>query len=362
MSRETQHIALMQARPLPSTEEGQVPDWVHLLPGGSAILTRDGRGPYRVPDPAAVIAASLDGGKLPIDENHAIDLAAPHGDPSPARGHIVELQARADGIWGRVEWTGTGRALLVDRAYLGLSPAISHTPQGQVLRILSASLVNRPNLRGLTALHQEESMSLMQRLAELLGLDAAAGEEALVERVTALHQQAGQQAAPELTALQSQLTEIGVALGVAGDAAPEAIVAAARAAKGGETATIVALQSEITDLTTRFNTLSEATAREKAAAFVDGEIRKGRVSVKPLRDHYISMHMQDAARVEKEIGAMPILGPGPNPAPVVPQTALQSEDPNAIAAQARTYQKKLADGGIEIDFASAVIAIKEGKS
>ena len=45
-----------------------------------------------------------------------------------------------------------------------------------------------------------------------------------------------------------------------------------------------------------------------ATGFVDAAIKAGRVSVKPLRDHYIAMHQEDPARVEKEIGGMPILG------------------------------------------------------
>ncbi|MCD9150122.1 phage protease [Pseudophaeobacter sp. MA21411-1] len=32
---------------------------------------------------------------------------APKGLPAPARGWITATQARNDGIWGRVEWTGT---------------------------------------------------------------------------------------------------------------------------------------------------------------------------------------------------------------------------------------------------------------
>ncbi|PWE28981.1 hypothetical protein C4N9_09180 [Pararhodobacter marinus] len=206
-------IALLQAATLPADPVG---DWVHLLPAG-AITTQDGRGPYRVEDAEALIAASLQStSKLPIDENHAIDLAAPRGEASPARGWIVGLQARDDGIWGQVEWTDTGKSLLADRAYLALSPAIAHDKSGRVLRILRASLVNRPNLRGLTALHQEDPMSLLHRLAALLGLDETTTEDALIERVTSLHQQA-----PEAVALQAQLAQIGTALGLAQDAPAE---------------------------------------------------------------------------------------------------------------------------------------------
>lgn len=321
-------IALLQAAPLPADP---VAEWVHLLPAGT-ISTQDGRGPYRVEDPARLIAESLqgDGAKLPIDENHAIDLAAPRGEASPSRGWIVELQARDDGIWGRVDWTATGRALLAERAYLALSPAIAHDASGRVLRILRASLVNRPNLRGLTALHQENPMSLMQRLAELLGLETDATEDALIERVTALHQQA-----PQAVALQAQLTQIGTALGVAEGAPAETILTAAKGKAAGGNEAVVALQAELASVTTRLNELQTTSARRAAETFVDGEIKRGRVGVKPLREHYIAMHMADAARVEKELGALPILGSGgqlaPVPAPAADgQIALQAEQREAV--------------------------------
>jgi hypothetical protein len=62
-----------------------VPALVHLLPAG-AIHTVDGRGPYRVDNAAALATSSLNlaGGRLPLDESHATDLAAPKGRPAPA--------------------------------------------------------------------------------------------------------------------------------------------------------------------------------------------------------------------------------------------------------------------------------------
>jgi len=74
----------------------------------------------------------------------------------------VELQARANGLWGRVEWTGVGRRLLLDGAYRGISPVIKHNKAKVVLSVLRASLTNTPNLLGLVSLH---------------GIDAARKEE-----------------------------------------------------------------------------------------------------------------------------------------------------------------------------------------
>ncbi|MDO5704044.1 MAG: phage protease [Paracoccus sp. (in: a-proteobacteria)] len=355
-------LALMQVMPVPPAADGEVPDWIHLLPAPGPVETNDGRGPYRLEDAPRVIAASLAAvRKLPIDENHSIDLAAPRGEPAPARGHVVELQARADGIWGRVEWTGSGRALMADRAYLGISPAILHDKSGRIVALLRASLVNRPNLRGLTALHQEETMSLNERLAEILGQEPGVDDDTLIARVTALHQQADR-SAPETVALQSQIAEIGLALGVPQDAAPADILGAARRAAGGEAQVITALQSELASVTTQLNGLQEAHARERAEAYVDGQITRGRVGIKPRRDYYVGLHMRNAAEAVDVIEALPIMQPGASMAAPDLTTALNSEDPNAIIAAARGYQKKMAESGVDIDWPSAVTAIREGRT
>lgn len=326
-------ISLMQAQPLPDLAEA--PDWIHLIPAGADITTRDGRGPYRVEDPQAVAASLAPGDKLPVDENHAIDLAAPRGEQSPARGYIVELQARADGIWGRMDWNASGRALMADRAYLGISPAVIHDGQKRILGIARASLTNKPNLRGLTALHQETDMSLAA-VAKALGLADDATEDAVLGAI-------GNLTKPQ-TALQSQLAEIGVALGTAQDATPEAIVAAARSvSSGGHGTAVVALQAELASVTAQLNEIRDNSARGAAVAYVDGEIKRGRVGIKPLRDHYIAMHMQDAARVEKEIGAMPILNGSTSAVPTTVKTeggeiALQSEQLDAARALGLTHE------------------------
>lgn len=285
----------------------EAPEWVHLLPApiDGVIETGDARGPYHVADTARIIAASFaDDDRLPIDENHATDLAAPRGEPAPARGWITAMEARPDGLWGRVEWNAAGAELIASKSYRGISPVILHDAGKTIHSILRASLVNRPNLRGLTALHQESDMTLLERLAELLGLDATSSEDGVF---SALNARLSEDKGGDVPALQSQLAEIGVALGVASDADAPAIIAAARATRTATPAEITALQSEIATLTTSLNALAEGQGREKATAYIDSQIKLGRAGVKPLRDHYISMHMADPARVEKELGALPVL-------------------------------------------------------
>lgn len=311
------HIALAAAVELPSGSEA--PDWVHLIPTAQGdVRTFDGRGPYHVTDAKAIIAASFaDPRGLPIDENHSLYLAAPQGQSAPARGWITEMEVRPDGIWGKVDWTDAGRDLVAGRAYRALSPVLMHDKQGRIQRITCASLVNRPNLQGLTTLNQETMMSFMEKLAQMLGLSAGASEE---EILTALKTKVDDAEGPNdpdkaneaAEAAQSALTEIGAALGVEGEADHSAIVAAAK--KVGATADqaqpteIAALQAEITGLTTELNTLKETGARERATAFIEGEIKKGRVGLKPVMKRYISMHMEDPTGTEELVNAMPILG------------------------------------------------------
>lgn len=337
------------AQTLPGAEGSDAPEWVHLLPSGS-IPTGDRRGPYHVTDPEQLIALSGENGmRLTIDENHATDLAAPKGLPAPARGWIIEMQARADGIWGRVEWTKAGRELVSSRAYRALSPVIMHDKAKRVLRILRASLVNQPNLRGLVALNMEtDDMSFQERLAELLGLGADATETAIQSAVQALSDH-------DAPALQSRLTEIGTALGVAegGDVLAAAQAAAKPGEGSGDTvalqSAVTALQAENAEMATRINGLTETTNRSAAEVYVDGEIKRGRVGVRPLRDHYISMHMEDATRVEKEIGALPVLSA--SGATVLPpaaakdgEIALNAEQANAaklLGIPVEDYKKTL---------------------
>ena len=312
--------------PAPASGEGQVPDWVHLLPAGQ-VVTFDGRGPYHVDDVESVVAASLaDPRGLVIDENHATDIAAPQGREAPARGWIVGLEARDDGIWGKVEWTSSGRALLADRAYRGVSPVIAYDKTGRVRAILRASLVNRPNLRGLTALHQEsDTVTDMEKIAEALGLGKDATADQIVGAIAKMK---------DKPAMQSELVQIGAALGVEGGDAAAILAAAKDAAKPSE---LTALQSEVATLTTQLNTLTEGTKRTAAEAYVDGEIKRGRMGLKPVRDRFVSLHMRDAAEAEALIGAMPILGA--SGAAVVPPVAKDGEV--ALQAEQATAAKLL---------------------
>lgn len=273
MTLKTLPVALCSAVAFAASDD--VPDWINLLPAGP-IRTVDGRGPYTVASMAAVIAGSLSAGqKLAIDENHATDKGgAALGMPAPARGWIVELQAREDGLWGRVEWTAAGRALMADKAYAGISPVVAHTAGKQIMRVLRASLTNTPNLQGLVSLHSEEGsiMDWKAKLIEMLGLDSNADDAAIDAALSAKMSSMAMQSAGTLNLIDHP--------------------------------TVIALQGELSAASAKITLLTEGQARKDATSFVDAAIREGRVGIKPLRDDYIALHMQDPARAEKLINGM----------------------------------------------------------
>lgn len=283
------------------------PEWVHLLPVGE-VRTVDGRGPYRVVDPAAVIAASMAGGKLALDENHSTDLAAPRGGAAPARGWIAELQQRPDGVWGRVDWTAEAQRTGLHQAYRGVSPVIRHRLDGTVTSILRASLTNTPNFRGLIALHhQENTMDFRAWLIEALGLAADASDDAIVAAMNKRLEAGG-----NAVALQSALAPIAAVVGLGANADAAAVLAGVEQLRdaSGDAATITALQSELANTATRLNIVIQDNARRDAEAFVDGAIAAGRVGVKPQRDRYISRHMAQRADTEELINALPCVPGG----------------------------------------------------
>lgn len=341
-----------------SGSEGEVPEWVHLLPAGTGgtIRTQDARGPFTVGDAKALIANSmkLGGGRLAIDENHSIDVAAKGGSPSPARGWIVEMEERENGIWGRVDWNSTGRQLLKDRAYRGISPVTASTKGKEVKLILRASLVNTPNMHELVMLHMETPMNWMEKLVEMLGLSAEATEE----EVTAALQKALAKTEGEAD-LHSGLADVAKALKLDEGADLETVLNAIEA-KPAES-DLTALQGEVTKLTTQLNTVQADRARDKATTFVDDAIKAGRAGLKPRRDAYIDRHMKDPEGTEADIAAMPILtGRAMDTQTHAYTPDFDMDDPYAIAAHAAKYQKAQAELGVTIDFATAVTAVTEG--
>lgn len=231
------------------------PEWVHLLPAG-AVNGRDGRR-WRLDDPAQVVARSARDSDLPIDYDHESEKPKTHGGPLPAAGWIKSLQARADGIWGKVEWTERAAKLIASREYRFLSPVLQYHPvTGQVMRLIGAGLVHRPNL-ALTALSEQE-----KPMPDFLDSD-----------------------------IPAPLSRIAAALGLQGEADIEAILSAIRAQGAPDPARYVPIEA-VADLLKQRNSVAGDSARQLAEAKVDQAMNSGYLTP-AMRPWALSLCAQD---------------------------------------------------------------------
>ena len=162
-----------------NVEGDTAPEWIQLIPAGPRISSRDGR-EWSMSDPQEIVSAFEQyRGDLPIDLEHATQVNGSRGEPAPAQGWIKELEARNGEIWGRVEWTDTGREAVASRAYRYLSPVFRYSRTSRAInRLVSAGLTNLPNLH-LTALNREgeqKETQMTPEILEALGLKEGASD------------------------------------------------------------------------------------------------------------------------------------------------------------------------------------------
>lgn len=167
-----------------------VPEWIHLLPAGPDIKGIDGRA-WVLPNAQTVLDAfNARSSDLIVDYEHGSELLANHGAPAPASGWVKALDLRADGIWGRVEWTDKALNMIKAREYRYISPGFYFDQETrEILAFKSVALVNQPNLN-LTALNKpnpkETSDMKFETLAAALGLKKDATEEEILTAINAL--------------------------------------------------------------------------------------------------------------------------------------------------------------------------------
>ena len=243
---------------------GDPPEWVLLLPAGE-LPARDGRR-WRLDDPAAVVDASRSRAgstDLVFDYGHQTEYARENGREAPAAGWIRALDAREDGIWGRVEWTERARAAIAAREYRYYSPTFTHTKTGRITALLRAALTNTPAL-DLPALAKEGDLQEeLKRLLEALGLSAeptAAEVDAALARIDP----APIDRAALTAALGLETTATGEQIVTAAQAAADPIARVPRAEFDRVSAELQALQT--------------ADAEKQAIAAVDDAIKAGKLA------------------------------------------------------------------------------------
>jgi phage I-like protein len=285
-------------------EDGPAPEWIELLPAG-VFVGRDGRGPYRLSDPEAVIAGTRDLGMhagIPIDYDHATDLAAPHGRPAPAAGWIRELAVRDGAIWGRVEWTRHGAAAVTTHEYRYISPVFEHGHDGEVVRLLRAALTNNPNLY-LTAIAAARDASsdeadgldgvltqLAGELCAILGIDEGSSPDEIVDAVRALTEA---DAEPDAPGDGNSAGEVAAKLAEGAGADPSRFVPVAH------------FQQTLSEL----HTLRATRASERAENAVSGAIRAGKL-VPAQREWALAYCAADYEGFETFVARQPALSLG----------------------------------------------------
>jgi phage I-like protein len=293
--------------------DGQAPDWVHLIPAGR-FTGVDGRGPYSLKDVDAVLATSAPAGIDPvIDYDHQTDLAAVKGvgGTAPAAGWVKEFEARADGIWGRVEWTARAAAAIAAREYRYISPVFQHTKSGEVLKVLRAGLTNNPNLQ-LTALASQETdlsklkpegvpmEELLKELAGAFGLPEDSDRKAVVAHATQLVAGSSAQA--------TAIAAMAKAAGAKEDAAPDAVVTAVQAAITKAPAEVVPDPEKFVpaEVVTSLQAQVRELMGDKTTQVVDQAIKDGKVPP-ANRDWAIAYHSKDPEGFAKFLGGQPAI-------------------------------------------------------
>lgn len=174
--------------------ESGTPEWIKVAPRGR-FTARDGRS-FEVSPEALTERFNADGISIPVDLNHATILKATKGDESPAYGWIEELQARSDGLYGRVKWLDRGRSVLAEKSHPYLSPAFGSTDsKGRATWLHSVALVATPAV-AMPALasaqtNEEETTEMAnKKIAQALGLAADVSEDELLAAIANLRAKA----------------------------------------------------------------------------------------------------------------------------------------------------------------------------
>lgn len=171
------------------------PEWIKVAPRGK-FTARDGR-VFDV-DPELLSARfAEDKIDLPVDIDHATVKKAMFGESAPAVGWISKLEARTDGLYGKVEWLDEGLKVLAARTHRYVSPTLKHDGKGKAYWLHSAALVAAPaaSMPAVASADPSSSPSslattsepkMLKAIAIALGLTEDASEQSCLSALTAL--------------------------------------------------------------------------------------------------------------------------------------------------------------------------------
>lgn len=289
--------------------------WVQIAPRG-AVTARDGR--RFIFDPEALAAAfEADGTRPPFDIGHNTEI--PSASPAPAIGWIEEMQARADGLYARVDWLDAGKAALAGRGYRYVSPCFWRASDGVTARLIkSAALVTSPALSGLPALAAATSdgdlPTMDKAILAALGLPETATAAEALGAVTTLKDPAKFVPIEQHAATAAALTE----------------------AQG------------------RIKAIEDAAITAKCDALVAQGVKDGKIAP-AAREHYARLARADFDAATAMLAAMPVLlNAGVDEALDADGKPDASGDPVKLGAQARAYMDEMRAKGVTVTATEAV--------
>jgi len=250
------------------TEAGSLPEWIRLLPMGKVELV-DSRQPFEVDQESlAAMVADFEarGVDLVIDYEHQ----SLKGDRAPAAGWIKHLEARADGLWARVEWTPQAREYLSRREYRYFSPVLRLNPETRKPTVLmQVGLTNVPAIKHLPPLvakcggkrlaaggmmmgGREEKAKMMEKVKCLVGLNPEAEDGVVWDKVLEVFK------------------DLATALKLPGDASASQVKGAVEALKAGV--------QHLGEIQEELQVLKSRLAEEHAAQVVTEALKAGKIS------------------------------------------------------------------------------------
>lgn len=256
------------------------PEWIKISPRGAAT-TRDGRS-FEFSPEALIARFAADKVDLAVDVGHGLvkDMGA------PAVAWIQELQARDDGLYGRVDWLAAGKAILAAKSHRYVSPTFNHDEAGRATWLHSVSLVAAPALSDMPALASadpKQEQPTMKTILAALGLAATASE---AEGLAAL------------TALQGKIVD------------PSTVVS-----KAIHDETLAKLAAATTKLTT----IETETRKRDVDGVIEGALKAKKI-LPAQKDHYVALCSTDAGL--SQVKAMLAVTPA-----LLGATGLDNKDP-----------------------------------
>ena len=295
----------------------KAPEWVQITPRGK-VPCRDGRSFTFEPE-RLVARFEAEGIDVPVDLDHGIMT----GTRPDAVGWIKELQARAEGLFARVEWLESGLEVLRARTRRFVSPTFHHTKEGVTTWLHSAALVAAPALSMAALAHadptsQQQQDISMKGIAKALGLNPEADEAACLSAFNTFKSGTVAKAVHEetLAKLEATTSELNSLKKAQHDKAVSEVLEAALAAKK----ITPAQKDSYAALCATDEGFEQVKALLKATA--DGLARS-------------SLDEQKA-----------------------PATNSDALDPAALSAKASAYQAEQASKGITVDIIAAVNHVK----